>query len=131
MAHHTRTSRAAAAVTVALAALQFFWAGARADEGSLVGLAAFLGLLTLIAATALARFNNFEARMGTCLMACAQFGLMSLALLFGLPGHDRHPVDRQAIVALAVSAVILVLLTIDVRSRARPLEPDARPPYAL
>ncbi|QIX28444.1 hypothetical protein ncot_18985 [Nocardioides sp. JQ2195] len=131
MSKHTRLSRAAVIATIVLATLQLFWAGVRADEGSIRGLAAFLGLLTLIAATASARTNSFEARMGTVIMACAQFGLMLLALLFGLPGHDRHPVDRQAVVALVVSATILLLLTIDARTRARTLDTDPRPPYAL
>jgi hypothetical protein len=118
-------------LTTTLAALHLFWAGVRAEDGDVVGIAALLGMLTLVAAVALARANVFEARLGVCMVAIAQLGLMLLALAWGLPGHERHPFDLQAVVALATSAAVLALLAADRRLRARPPGPESRPPYAL
>lgn len=131
MTPHGWASRAAVGTAAALAALQLFWAAARAEDGTIVGLAAFLGAATLLAATVLARFNNFEARLAVVIVSAAQFGLMLLALTWGLPGHVRRPFDPQAVVALLTSGTVLALLAIDRRDRARSPEAPPSPPYAL
>lgn len=131
MTPHLWASRAAVATTATLGALQLFWAAARAEDSTTVGLAALLGTVTLLAATALARVNSFEARLAVVIVSCAQLGLMLLALAWGLPGHERHPLDPQAVVVLSISAAVLMLLEIDRRLRARSPERAPAPPYAL
>lgn len=130
MSGTTWASRAAVAVTAALAILQAWWAWG----GGSAATAAVLAPMTLLAAVALLRVNRLETRMAVVMAAFAQIGLTSLSLLLGLPGQTRDHPDTHAVTALLVPLAVLVLIDCDRRARtvlrAGSTDPEVWPPYA-
>lgn len=118
------------ALVFLLALAQLFWAAFRAT-GAGAGVGAVLGVSTLVVAVLHARKDSFDSRLMVDVVCGVQVVLMGLAVVIGLPGQPRHPVDRAALVALVLPIVIITLLVAD-QCRARRRRDDARPSsYAL
>ncbi len=136
MDSHTWASRGAVAVTGLLAAIELYTAGLRPGAGTVVEagqpLGAVLGSLILLATVALARASCFETRLAVVLVCGAELGLTALALVTGLPGGSRHPLDVESATAVLLSVTAPALLALDRRTRRSRSLCDANPrTYAL
>lgn len=130
MATRTPLARTAVVLALLLAVLQLFWSAFRA-HGIGVGIALALGIATLLIAVVHARVETFESRLAVQVVCGVQVALMALAVVIGLPGQPRHPVDRPAVIALLLPTVVIVLLVVDQwRARRRP-DAEAPSSYAL
>lgn len=130
MAARPSLARTATVLALLLALAQLFWAAFRAD-GAGVTIGTVLGVTTLIISALHARMESFESRLAVEVVCGVQVMLMALAVVLGLPGQPRHPVDRPAVIALVLPTLIIALLVAD-RGRARHRQDDHTPSsYAL
>lgn len=117
MHHHTGATRATVATLLTLTVLQLWWSDVATAAGTGLHAASGPAAVTLLAAVLLARVSCFETRLLAVLVCVAQLAGVTLAVVVGLPGSPRQALDAQAVEALVLPAVALVLLAADRRTR--------------